>query len=312
MDEKGKSLREKTFGLRFVLSLVFGCVFLGCLIGLIAETIGFFVEGSGSVSYYMGDEFARLITAVVIFGGLHLWLETSVKKSVDEPYQKYQKVLSIIYSVVWCVVGIVGVFVMVSELMNLALGFAGTDEEVLTNVFTGLTMLIISAAAVIEQMRLIPKLPKDFYLIFMSGISMVTIVLFLVFPAQEARNVAYDNKLEADLYSIDDAIDDYNDDYGKLPNNLSDLGEKYVKNLNFDLSKYDYKKISRTSYELCAEFKTSTIDGYGGSYYTNSAYYYRHDKGRHCFNPEVSSSYRRWATYDDYDENDTVIPTMVE
>ena len=101
-----KPIKEKTYALRFVLSLIFGNIFIGCLIYLLVRNVTFFTKGAASISAYDGSTFAGVITALIVFGGLHLWLASSVKKPADEPYKKYQNVLSIIYCSAWALVGL--------------------------------------------------------------------------------------------------------------------------------------------------------------------------------------------------------------
>ena len=300
-----KTVQDRTYALRFVLSLVFGNIFIGCLIYCICDGISY-LFGEKSSSYYSVSSISALVTALVVFGGLHLLLTKSVKKPFEEHYAKWQNVLSIIYCSAWALVGLVGIWVALTSTMNAIIDAGVTDSGTLPMIISGLSVAIVVALVIIEQMRLIAKLPKLFYTICMSVLLLISAAFMLVFPAREARKVEYDNQVEDDLYTLENAIEDYTDDHNTLPNTLSDVKSLMRKELNFDLSTYTYNETSYNKYKLCADFKTDTISK--SSYYSSSSYisYSQHDKGHVCFDRDVyiSSSHRLPILYDDADDAD--------
>lgn len=278
---------DRTFGLRYVLALVFGAIFVPCLMVFLTHLVSYLV-GYNTVYPYMnnnfsGTEYVTLMTAIVIFGGLHLWLNQSVKKSADEPQKKYQKVLSIIYSAGFAIVGIIGLWMMASELMEVALGFDTADETLIKDIFTGIIMVLLSGVAVVEQMKLFKKAPKWLYLVVMSVVSVVTIVMFFVFPAKYLKNARYDENLVSDLYDISNVVDEYYYENYDLAYKLEDYDFGYY-DLNFGLENFEYKRESAGAYEICAVFKTDTM----GKYAFDSTYFPRHEKGRYCFSEKMS------------------------
>lgn len=279
---------DKTYALRFVLQLIFGNIFVGCLIGTIVVVILSIVQETFNPGTGSGEVFAGLITSVIIFGILNILLTLSTKKSPDEKPKTWQNVLSIIYCSGWALAGIWFLWLIVSGPIGLALGLSDAEGiDVLQNTLIGVSALIIIAIVIIEQMRLIPKLPRLFYTIIMSIITIVTLTLFLIFPAATTRNAAYDDKVESDLNQIYNAINDYASDNYALPKNLNEINEYLDDDFNFKLSDYEYTPSSEgyDEYELCAVFKTGTIrnDEDDEKYMSYGSSFYRHKKGRYCF-----------------------------
>ncbi|MBQ2660169.1 hypothetical protein IJF86_02020 [Candidatus Saccharibacteria bacterium] len=302
--KKPSHIGKKTYALRFILSLVFGNIFLGCLLGAITTTIPAIIGGDDStISSYMGPFYAGLITAVIVFGALHIILALSTKRAANEPPKTWQNVLSIIYSSIWSLVGLFYLWMIISTIVGVALGLSDTENlEVIEQIVVGISALVIILVVVAEQMRLISKLPRLFYTWFMTIVSIATIAAFLIFPAAKVRDAAYDEKVESDLYAISNAIEDYADDHYTLPQNLYSVQNSLAKELNFSLGNYTYSTTGRNTYKLCADFKTKTRSS---SIYTNSyTSFYDHDKGHVCFDKKTYS-YSRYDIRDDVDYDTT-------
>jgi hypothetical protein len=103
----------------------------------------------------------------------------------------------------------------------------------------------------------------------------------------EARNRRIDEKIIEKFYQIESANYEYYYNHKKLAENIDQLIDEsvYLKAEDFTdpISKksFDYNKVSETEFELCAEFRTSTLDKNDGRY----GYYDKsrlHDAGYQC------------------------------
>src|SRR3972149_8271506 len=142
------------------------------------------------------------------------------------------------------------------------------------------------------------------------GIVILTVVVVVVAvwgiyfsgSPMENRNIRYDEIRLRDLNTIKTAVDDYYQDYYKLPTTISPLLGNRVKMQTPYLKKepkdpktkvnYSYRIVTTTSYELCANFDTSSDSiqqrktGISESLSDYSSYYGEdksHPKGRYCF-----------------------------
>lgn len=153
----------------------------------------------------------------------------------------------------------------------------------------------------------------------LAFIILVLAVLFIAFPLRVQRNSFIDDTIANDLRSIKYKVEDYQRDKKKLPGSMNDIDLTDEQKAHAKAYDYKYKSSSRTSYELCAEFKTDTKDKNpgggnplerfsGASYYDSYAEQEddpsRHSKGEDCFSFKVlSASYNRYDDYPDYDRD---------
>lgn len=139
------------------------------------------------------------------------------------------------------------------------------------------------------------KLPK------VIGISSAVIILlsfvgafFLVDSPALSRAKAYDQTRASNLNEIRNTIDNYYNEFEKLPTNLDDLKDQraYLRITDPETTQpYEYQIIDEESYELCANFNTSIK----GLTEKDEYYYYGPDgfvyeEGKNCFTKKVSKN----------------------
>lgn len=123
------------------------------------------------------------------------------------------------------------------------------------------------------------------------------------------RKEKSDETRVADLGSIKSSVDSFYGVYLFLPQSLDSMKqyEDHYSSLS-DLKDpvsgepYEYKKVTNTTYELCANFSApSKKDSSDSIYdYPRSDSTFDHPKGRHCFNVEVPQTYLKERQ--DYDK----------
>lgn len=117
--------------------------------------------------------------------------------------------------------------------------------------------------------------------------------LFTVESPMETRKRKMDQAVISDFYQIESQIQRYYDEYGELPTDLEALKEEYKglrdEDLEDDISKekYVYNLIDEKSYELCANFRTSTLDDEEDMYYRYIEDSKRHDVGYQCLKEKI-------------------------
>ncbi|ACD90159.1 MAG: hypothetical protein HGA81_04285 [Chlorobium limicola] len=110
--------------------------------------------------------------------------------------------------------------------------------------------------------------------------------LFLAGPPSEQRKLMLDRKRVDDLVHIEQAIDHYHSQRGKLPENLALLRHEQQPQLPVTDPEtghpYFYEPAGNDSYRLCAEFSRTSDTG-------NEIKWY-HGSGRHCFTCRVKKT----------------------
>jgi len=296
--------RGRSFILRYILSLIFGWTFIVALLSMIGIVIGSLFGDGGGGGYFLGESYVMLLTVLVVFGVLHLTLAWSVDKRMilDEKAEKYTKVFGTIYNI-----GLLGAAAgfLVAILYPLFGWMTGLVDVAGKETAQVVTMGIISILLLLDmaryQARLLPKIPKWAYPVTMGLASIITIVLFMIFPAGEIRGAVKDQKIIDDLISIENAIDDYVSDRGGLPSGLDALG---LNNLNRDISKYEFKPGNGGKYGYYLKYRLCT-DGFvtngAGSYYRGGSFR-DHTKGYNCFDLQAYGGYYNSGGGDyDYD-----------
>lgn len=281
-----QSKPSKTFPLRFVLSLIFGPIFIGCLVALITIIVSSLFDAE-SVRYYDSSTYASLSAIIVVSGTLHLALALSVRQQLRSEHRTYQTVLSIIYCSILALIGLIAAWQLIVIPFNFLFGVQDIDgSEILQIAISCCTSLVIILVAIFEQSHIFTKIPKLFYTVFMGVFAIATIILTLIFPAMAARNAAYDRVLESNLNTVEYAIDSYVDDNNQLPDNLSDI--EYNAD-DIDISQINYSTTDDDSYQLCATFKTNSMSKfeYDNSSIRSYQSFYRHEAGYVCFDRDA-------------------------
>jgi hypothetical protein len=195
------------------------------------------------------------------------------------------------------------------------------NKDILEQFLISLTAIAILSFALAYKLDLFKRMQKAIYVLVMGAVAVAGVTLFMVFPAKEVREAVHDDNVASDLTTIELAIGEYYKKEDNLPADLNDLtitseknnNKPYLDkdNLNYGIKGYEYTITSSGSggrryyysspqYQVCAEFKTNTIDDDDRSpYYSYGSYGYRyHESGRYCFDRSVNG---RSVIYDDYD-----------
>ena len=239
-------------------------------------------------------EFSIWLVAVTI-----VWLPLSIGfylrsrgEMTNEPWRRSTPLHKVVISLFYFVntlFAVVASFVMVYTLIQFALG-ASDDSSSLGELLVGTTLPAALAALLhvglmfgFSENRTLGR--KRFAMIFGGIGAAVTLLLFiLAFGVVRDQNI--DQKTERDVKSINSAIRDYYMDNRSLPSELSDLDTRDVTQ---DLSRYEYRKINSSRYQICAEFLTDTngdrewLPDQDSDYAANYIAASSHDAGRHCF-----------------------------
>lgn len=236
------------------------------------------------------------------------------------------------------------VYVLVSLVANMGLAVDADSSPVLALITTAFGALLFGFSALLYA--------RDYRAggglgawrkIHRYGLVIVAVVLGVIFaaiPLQKQRGAYVDTLIVGDITSIKSKITSYKNDKRKLPVSLAevDLSDE-VKTRSESLN-YEYKLASnKTSYELCATFKTdksdkkesgitstiSALSSSGASATSESSSQQspsKHKKGYQCFKTTVSLPSSRYmsgsssssslrdllrtndSSYDDFDYDD--------
>jgi hypothetical protein len=126
------------------------------------------------------------------------------------------------------------------------------------------------------------------YYIFLATVAVISVIAVMVSNFQR-RDPVHDRTAVSDLNTLSNEIDTYYLREKELPTSLSDITVQ-DRNVLSRASRYDYRKVSQTSYELCAIFKTKNRENYMSSRPepvpddgTQKPDPSNHDKGHECF-----------------------------
>lgn len=119
----------------------------------------------------------------------------------------------------------------------------------------------------------------------------VTVLTFgfrLLGPPRDQRAISADARRLADLRTIAQQIQEPR--ISQLPATLDGLKQRLGANLNDPLTNipYEYHPKSGTAYELCAVFATDSTEG--ENEYQQISPFWRHPKGRHCYQLDASKT----------------------
>lgn len=163
-----------------------------------------------------------------------------------------------------------------------------------------LTAIIISAAVFTfylfdikrEDVQVGGKLIKIYFYASLVVIIIAFVSsLFTVESPIQTRNRKIDEAILNNFSIINSDLNLYFNDYKKLPDNLNQLIEEYgsltQKNLEDPETnaKFDFKKLSNDSYELCANFRASNMDEDDSFRYIMDSS--RHEAGYQCLKQKI-------------------------
>lgn len=108
----------------------------------------------------------------------------------------------------------------------------------------------------------------------------------------DSRNRKFDAQRVSDISTLTYSIENYYSTNKKLPATLDDLSKTNYANLQIKDPEtsiaYEYKALTKESYQLCATFSTDNMTNAGSNRpqvdpYSYSDPKYQHPKGKHCF-----------------------------
>jgi len=135
-----------------------------------------------------------------------------------------------------------------------------------------------------------------FYASLIAVIAIFSFALFTVESPNETRNRKLDETILNKFDEIDNAMSEYYNENKNLPENLDELVLEftYIKEDNLVDSiakkKFEYKKVSEDSYELCAEFRMSNEND-NQEKYNSYKDRWPHDSGYQCLKQKVRDFY---------------------
>ena len=129
-----------------------------------------------------------------------------------------------------------------------------------------------------------------------AGTMAVLILLALAGPVQYDKNAQADQQAADDLTEISSQVSNYYSANFQLPQSLDDLDLDAAVLARAQVNPYQYMKQLRLEYQLCANFKTDTVDGRAATtslpavpdYFGGTVDTMVHPSGRHCFDFDVS------------------------
>jgi len=136
---------------------------------------------------------------------------------------------------------------------------------------------------------------KIFLAVVILSISAAVVYgIILLGSPSEQRAIQFDQRRESDLQNISFAIDAYWKTNKKLPETLEDLkaSRSFIRSVVDPATEepYEYRILSDTTYELCAEFATDSAEQQRAFPKAFSEQTWDHDMGHTCFEREIRDS----------------------
>lgn len=237
-------------------------------------------------------QMAALIVAVPVFFIISLLIRRALKQGSLSPDNKVR--LWISYIILFIVVA-----VAVGDLIATTFSLLNGDFTV-RFLLKSLTILIIAIWIFVYywmEMRSETSLVNSPLPKIMGIVSLILIIasfigtFFIIESPLTARQKAFDQTRVNSLSQIKYTIDDYYNEYKKLPASLQDLmaSRGYIQiNDPQTNAEYEYSITGPMTYQLCATFDSSnkgqTVDQYNYPPYSD----FLHDAGHSCFSRRVN------------------------
>ena len=105
---------------------------------------------------------------------------------------------------------------------------------------------------------------------------------FIIDSPTVSRQKNIDQRTISNLQTVDNSIQNYFSESGRLPQKLEDLQQTRFSFESQDIEKVSYEVVTAESYKLCADFMRSSIDDVkmANSPYDND---WKHEAGKYCF-----------------------------
>lgn len=261
-----------------------------------------------------GEFTAYTIAAVLVL--LPVAFVCDLFYSRKEPAKKTGPALAVmvIHAVIFALIAMGSLITAVFMLVSMLISAGGTEEKVVAFV----SALIVFIYYLLTFVRILnPAKIKNLAKVFrlgMLGTVGIIIVLGIVGPVMQERNLRDEKLIETNLDNLAQSINRYAEDNDELPSSLSDLDLKGdtkamvsknlieykpdVKPAKSDLnsntnSRLNYSTTKNYYYELCATFKKESSyyesSSRGNDYTSSYAYGYSHPKGYYCYKLKTTS-----------------------
>jgi hypothetical protein len=253
-----------------------------------------------------GEFTAYIIAAVLVL--LPVAFVCDLFYSRKEPAKKTGPALAImvIHAVIFAFIAIGSLITAVFMIVSMLISTGGTEEKTVALV----SALIVFIYYLLTFVRILnPTKIKHLAKVFrigMLGTVGIIIVLGIVGPVMQERNLRDEKLIETNLDNLARSINNYTESNGSLPDSLSDLDVKGDTKVLIDKNLVEYKpnvkpaksepsSSSRLNYsttqnyyyELCATFKKESSyyesSSMGNDYTSSYAYGYSHPKGYYCY-----------------------------
>lgn len=106
---------------------------------------------------------------------------------------------------------------------------------------------------------------------------------FIIDSPAVSKQKSVDQKTTTDLQSVDNSIQNYFDETGKLPVVISDLKQTKFSISQDNINGFSYSVKDDLKYELCANFSRSNFNDARSAYDYDSSYDWKHESGKFCF-----------------------------
>jgi hypothetical protein len=189
-------------------------------------------------------------------------------------------VIMVIHAVLFALLAIVSLIVTVFNSLNALIETSNSIDERLVIIFTALTATLLYAATFIRVLNPFKaNRPVVVYSAAMATLTLVFIALAIVGPLVQALTTKDDRRIEQNLPSISQGVNDYVQTNEKLPADLSDItfsNDQATLLVEDGLVRYSAQKSVVNGYsvehryQLCVTFKEKDTSGYT-SYTSNSA-----------------------------------------
>lgn len=212
-------------------------------------------------------------------------------------------VIMVIHAVLFALLTIVALIVTVFNSLNALIETSNSIDEQLVIIFTALTATLLYAATFIRVLNPFKtKKPVFIYSVAMAALTLVFIALAIAGPLVQVLVTKDDRRIEQNLSSVSQAINNYIQTNEKLPTNLdqvsftNDGASFLVKNglVNYmaekSISNVNSLNSTEHRYQLCVTFKNKDASGYDSyaydsdnTSYPSQAYVSGHAKGKVCY-----------------------------
>lgn len=253
-------------------------------------TNGYNYYGSQSISWPV----SILIILFPIFVTIMWFLEKSYAQEPEKRNIGIHKWLTYITL-------FIGGIILIGDLITVIYRFIDGQELTtgfLLKVFSVLLVtLVVFLYYVADVRNTLTSAKKKIWLVVSTALILFSIVWgFSVLGSPRTQQlIKYDTQKVSDLQNISNQINNYYSNKGVLPNSFDELKTIYYSFSTVDSQTqkpYEYKKLSETTYNICAEFNKASDDKninnapvYSDPY---NSITWTHSAGRYCFEQTIN------------------------